>query len=272
MFLSRAVVLYFSRLYRSLWRYTGVSDLILISKISTLNTIIALLIVIILSDFTAQLFSLAVVDYLLTLVLIAGSRFGTRVLRERNRNHGKKTIVIGAGNAGEQIIRDYRRLNQNLHNIVAILDDDFQKIGNTLHGIPIVGPINSLPEVSKKYEADNVLIAIPSASAEEIRKIINLSLEENLSFKTLPTSLHVFDDKVDLSLVRDVDVDDLLGREPVQLDTEKIESYITNKTILITGAGGSIGSELCRQILRFFPKEIILFDSCEFFFIELNWS
>jgi len=172
-------------------------------------------------------------------------------------------IIIGAGNTGEKILRE---LNDNLRlkqYVVGYVDDDPSKNLRAIHNVPILGSIDDLPGFVEKYEVKELLIAIPSATGDQMRRVVNICEKTGLSYKTIPSFGELIDGKVSIKTLRDVNYKDLLRREPVKLDIPEIEASIKNKRILVTGAGGSIGSELCRQIVRFLPEELILLDTSE---------
>jgi FlaA1/EpsC-like NDP-sugar epimerase len=179
------------------------------------------------------------------------------------------TILIGAGNAGLQILKQVQDKGSGLH-IVCILDDNKDLHGTELLGVPVVGDTGELPRVSDEFDARKVVIAIPSANSEQIRKMVSLCIKHRLSFKTLPSGSDIVDDTVSLSQIREVNVEDLLRRAPVEISTDNISSMLTGSCVMVTGAGGSIGSELSLQILKFRPKKIVLFEVCEYFLYELE--
>jgi len=178
-------------------------------------------------------------------------------------NQKKLILVYGAGNTGEKILRelnDNPRLN---YTVVGFLDDDKHKWRRSIHGVPILGGIKQLAKIKKRYNAQEVLIAVPSATGNQMRAIVDACKTYGLSFKTMPGMEELINGKISIKALRDVRYRDLLRRDPVKLDSDKISDYLTEKTIMVTGAGGSIGSELCRQIIRFQPKQLILFDASE---------
>ena len=175
----------------------------------------------------------------------------------------KKLLILGAGSCGEKILREIHDNPQLNYTVVGFLDDAPGKIGRKIHGVSVRGIIGDLSFVAEKTGADELLIAIPSASAAEMRRIVAVCKESGLRFKTVPSYGELIDGKVTLKTVREVAYRDLIGRETVKLDEKRIEECLRGQRVMVTGAGGSIGSELCRQICRFGPEKLILFERAE---------
>jgi len=276
-----------------MWRYTSVVDLMNIIKASCASSLVLITILLLKTRFVGYPRSVFIIDWFLTVTLISGFRISVRLFFEKvyteeqlspsvfltmirnmsQKKIGKKNlIIIGAGYSGEKICREIRN-NKNLnYDIVGFLDDDHHKIGRAIHGIKIIGTVEDLPAATKKTFADEVLIAITSADGAQMRRIVDACKATRIPFKTIPGYGELINGKLSVKSIRDVAYRDLLGREIVKLDEAGIESYLTNKTILVTGAGGSIGSELCRQICRFNPRQILLFERAEspLYHIELE--
>ena len=174
-----------------------------------------------------------------------------------------KVLVIGAGCAGEMVVNELDKNPQLNKKAVAIIDDDNTKIGNKLSGVDIVGTRESILNIVNTYNIDEIIFSIANISKKEKKEIIDICQNTNCKIKTIPGIYEIIDGKVDIKQVRDVDIEDLLGREPVEVDFNLMGSYIQNSTILVTGAGGSIGSELCRQIANIRPKKLIMIDNYE---------
>ena len=210
-----------------------------------------------------------VIDGLLTLALVAGSRMLARTIIERPQSRsivarGKEVIVVGAGDAAQLMLREMLRTPSLGYTPIGLIDDDPRKKNLRLHGIRVLGTTDELPHVLRDRRPDEVLIAIPSASGEQRARIVEMARAENVPVKTLPGLNELITGDRDLAVqIRPVQVEDLLGREPVEVDLEAIYSYLAGKTVLVTGAGGSIGSELCRQIARAEPQRIVLVDQAE---------
>jgi FlaA1/EpsC-like NDP-sugar epimerase len=213
--------------------------------------------------------SVAVLDLLLTLAFVAGSRLLARTLIERPTAglvaHGKEVIVVGAGDAGESIIRELLRNRSLGYTPIGLIDDDTKKRNMRMHGVRVLGTTDDLPHVIRDNKPDELLIAMPSAGGEARQKIVDVAREAGVQVKTLPGLYELFSDDDDplAPQLRPVEVEDVLGREPVEVDLDAIASYLRDATVLVTGAGGSIGAELCRQIARVGAKRLILVDNSE---------
>ena len=185
----------------------------------------------------------------------------------------KSLLIIGAGDAGEQMLREIRQNPRHNYEVVGFLDDDPKKRGMKIHGVPVLGPIQKIHNMTYDDEMDEILIALPSASTKQMRRIIEACEATGLKTRTTPGIGELIDGKISFKSIREVSFEDILGRDPVNLDMEIIESYLADKIILVSGAGGSIGSELCRQITSFDPKNLILLDKTEnnLFNIEMEF-
>jgi FlaA1/EpsC-like NDP-sugar epimerase len=212
--------------------------------------------------------SIAAMDLLITLALIAGARLLTRTLMERPRfgvvARGKEVIVVGAGDAGRLIVQEMQRSRMLAYTPIAFIDDDERKRNTRILGVRVVGTMAELPRIVREYKPDEVLIAIPSASGEMRRRVVEAAQGANVPVKTLPGLYELIAGDVNLAgQIRPVQVEDVLGREQVEVDFESVAAYLKGQTVLVTGAGGSIGSELCRQIARIGPTRLILVDNGE---------
>ena len=210
-----------------------------------------------------------VIDGLLTLALVAGSRMLARTIIERPQSRsivarGKEVIVVGAGDAAQLMLKEILRTPDLGYTPIGLIDDDPRKKNLRLHGIRVLGTSDELPHLLRDRRPDELLIAIPSASGEQRARIVEMARAENVAVKTLPGLNELIAGDLDLAKqVRPVEVEDLLGREPVEVDVDAIASYVKDKAVLVTGAGGSIGSELCRQLARAEPKRIVMVDQAE---------
>jgi FlaA1/EpsC-like NDP-sugar epimerase len=210
-----------------------------------------------------------VIDGLLTLAFVAGSRMLARTIIERPQSRsivarGKEVIVVGAGDAAQLVLREMLRMPSLGYTPIGLIDDDPRKKNLRLHGVRVLGTTDELSHLLRDRRPDELLIAIPSASGEQRARIVELARAQNVPVKTLPGLNELITGDRDLAIqIRPVQVEDLLGREPVEVDLEAIHSYLAGKTVLVTGAGGSIGSELCRQIARAEPQRIVLVDQGE---------
>jgi FlaA1/EpsC-like NDP-sugar epimerase len=211
--------------------------------------------------------SILIIDFLITLLLIIISRFSERMFNElrfgRPGLRKKRVLIVGAGDAGEMIVREMIRQRNSEYIPIGFLDDDPSKFNHQIHGVKVIAPISRMEDIVQKFSIDEVIIAIPSATGSLKKEIAFRAKEIAIPCKTLPSLYEVIDGKVYLYQVRDIDIDDILGREPINIQTPAVISEIKDKVILITGAGGSIGSEICRQVIRFGPEKIILVDNTE---------
>jgi FlaA1/EpsC-like NDP-sugar epimerase len=280
----KAVCFYFFDLYRGMWRYTSIADLLNIIKASSVSTLLIICLILFThSRFVGFSRSVFIIDWCFTVLLISGYRLCIRLYFERISNdktssiftrqvltmffkklpETKKLLIIGAGSGGEKIYREICDNARLLYTVVGFLDDDLAKVGKKIHGVPVLGQISDIKILSKKLNADEALIAIPSASSKQMREILTHCRESGIKFKTIPGIGELINGKVTVNVIREVDYRDLLGREVVKLDEDKIGSYLQGQCVLVTGAGGSIGSELCRQICRFKPDKIVLYERAE---------
>ena len=216
------------------------------------------------------------IDWGICLLFVGGMRLALRAFHEgpsRSReNHGRRALIIGAGDAGELLIREIGRNPSLDYRVVGFVDDDPRKQARRIHGVEVIGVIDRLPALCGEYDVQELLIAIPSATGMEMRRIIGACRATKLEFKTMPSLVELDEGPFTLSKVRRVSIDDLLRREPVQIDHAGLERFIQGKRVLVTGAGGSIGSELCRQLARLKPEKLALLDRAEnnLFFAEMD--
>lgn len=271
----KLAVFYFFGLYRGMWRYTSLNDLLNISKSCAIAGFVTMGTLLLVNRFEGFSRSVFVLDALLTFLFIAGLRIGLRLFyqsspmlpflrnAELKPSHRKRLLIIGAGDAAEKVVREIRDNIALPYMITGFLDDHSSKIGQRIHGIQVLGPIADLQEFVFNTKAQEVLIAIPSANRDQMNRIVELCRASGVPFKTLPGLGELITEKVSIKTIRDVSYKDLLGRPPVRLELERIEDILGGRTVLVTGAGGSIGSELCRQVLRFNPGKLILFDASE---------
>ena len=256
------------KLYTSLWRFASIEEL--------KNAIAA----IVLSSFV-QFCGMRLLGYpvprsyifiyiMLLSVCIIVPRFSYRFLRIAYHNHESAgqskpvvTMVVGAGAAGYMLVREMKNSKHLNRKVPCIIDDDPNKVGTYLQGIPIVGGKETIPEMAKHYHIEEIIIAIPTLKDQERRKLLDICQQTACKIKMLPGIYQMVNQEIDVSMLRDVSIEDLLGREPVDLHMEKIGNYIGGKVILVTGGGGSIGSEICRQVALHEPKQLIIVDIYE---------
>lgn len=255
-------------MYSSLWTYAGANEMVNIVIACILASIMQLVLVTYLPPMKHMPRSYYLLYCAILFVLECLSRFGYRMLRsiENRRVEAKSrtnVMIVGAGMAGETLIREISNSCYVDKRVVCVIDDTPSKIGNYIHGIRIVGDRNSIPEMVKKYDVHEIMIAIPSAPAEELKGILNICKETGCELKRLPGVYQLVNGDISVSKLKDVDVNDLLGREPIKVDLNSILDYVSDKVVLITGGGGSIGSELARQIASHHPRQLILVDIYE---------
>jgi FlaA1/EpsC-like NDP-sugar epimerase len=265
------VVFYYFAAYKSSWRYPGIYDLVNIIKAASVSTLMLALLIYLFYTFEEQRFprSVIILDWLLTIIMIGGAKLFLRILREEftgifsRTGPGRKMLIIGAGNAGESLIREIKKYPDMNYQVVGFVDDAPGKISTFMHGVKIFGPIEKMPELTEELAVDEILIAIPSASGDKIRRIVRYCEESGRPFRIIPSLDRLIDGRITVNKLREVQIDDLLRRDPVRLDTGKIEDYLTGRSVMVTGAGGSIGSEICRQVMRFGPRTLIMVDQAE---------
>lgn len=266
-----AFFIYFG-LYRGIWRFSSTHDLKQLIKASFCTTIFTYIAFELTNNREMIPRSSLFIYFNLLVLMSGGGRFLYRIYKESiKKNIEANALIIGAGNAAEKLIRDFQKQQTTNYNIVGLIDDDKLKKNRTIHGKKVIGNIEQISQICIKHNIKKVFIAIPSAYSIEMRRIINeCNKIPNIDVKTLPSVHDIIDGKVSVSALRNVDPIDLLGRKPADLDIETIGKMLTNKTILLSGAGGSIGSELARQIIKFSPKKVILVDVSEFFLYEIS--
>ncbi len=262
--------------YRGWWRYVGISDLLGILRASLVSTLLIVFLWISLlytpirqklPNMTTVPQAVFMVDLFATFMLLAGLRMIIRLYYEEFRTveggRLKRFLIIGAGNAGEALLREIHRMPVTEYEVIGFVDDDPAKQGINIHGIPVLGNVEQLPKICEDRSIEEIAIAIPSAAHKQLRRVIQVCQGTKIRFRTVPSITDIASGRFRVSQIRDVDINDLLGREAVQLDLDSIESFAKNKTILVTGAGGSIGSEMCRQLCNFNPKMLLLIEQAE---------
>jgi FlaA1/EpsC-like NDP-sugar epimerase len=211
--------------------------------------------------------SVFVLDFAGTIALVCGARLAVRLYYEEVRPTAEgvmpKLLILGAGNAGENVAREILRMPVSRYRVVGFLDDDESKWGAQIHGFEVLGPIRDIKKICDEQGVDEILIAIPSAARARLRQVVELCQGTNLRFKTLPALTDLIAGRASVKEIRDVDINDLLGRVPVTLDEQEIAKFIRDRVIMVTGAGGSIGAEMCRQVARFAPRRLVLFERAE---------
>ena len=253
--------------YNSLWRYASVQDAVEILKGVIFSSILAVSAVFFLRQFTPIPRSVFVLDCFFLFALMAASRLVWRVMRETyvvgKSCDGPRTLIVGAGEAGSLLLKEIRRQPHAAYRVIGLVDDDLEKKGMKLHGVPVLGTTSQLKSLIIANDIEDVIIAMPSADGKTLRHIMDSCKHANVTFKTLPSIGELIDGTLTISQIKNVEIEDLLGRDPVLLDRELIGTYLTGKRILISGAGGSIGSEIARQVALFDPEKLILLDQSE---------
>ena len=260
---TRGVIFLPFHLYGSFWRYTGIWDL---------RNIIAAVIV---SSFVFTLISgvglglyyprsVLIIDSVFLICLLGGLRLALRMFVEWKREEGQKRVLIyGAGDAGERIASDMQKRRLRAYMPIGFIDDDTQKTGMWIHGLPVFGVAKDLADIITREKPDEVLVAMPSEAPARIRAVVKTLEPFKIPIKTLPNLVDIIDGKVTIGLIRDLAIEDLLDRPPVQMDLTSVRHFVKGKRVLVTGAGGSIGTELCRQLARCEPDVLLMLDKAE---------
>jgi FlaA1/EpsC-like NDP-sugar epimerase len=266
-----------------MWRFTSIADLINIIKSSSISSLLIVCIILLRYQFIGFSRSVFFIDWCFTILFISGFRLAVRFYFEttseeqtwidalrsligplkRRKSDSINLLIIGAGNCGEKIYREIRDNARLTYQVVGFVDDDPSKQGKKIHGIPVLGAIKDLKAIAAKAHVQENLIAIPSASAAQMREIVTHCKASGIAFKTIPAYGELIDGKININTIREVAYRDLIGRETIKLDAIKIGAYLKGQCVLVTGAGGSVGSELCRQICKFEPEKIVLLERAE---------
>ena len=254
------------RCYSSLWRYAGEEELV--------SILLACLVYVIPVYIAHRLIGIdySILFYIVSTILIIGYTGGLRLVYRTGRRFktrmivsqdSQRVLVVGAGSAGQMIINELKENPQLKKVPVGIIDDDINKIGRVIHNVKILGDTSQVKEIVEKENVDEIILAMANVDKARKSEIINICKETKCKLKTIPGIYEIIDGKVDIKKIRDVDIEDLLGREPIKVNMEEMRGYIEERTVLVTGGGGSIGSELCRQIASFNPKHLIIVDNYE---------
>ncbi|NLK72554.1 MAG: polysaccharide biosynthesis protein, partial [Clostridiales bacterium] len=272
----KIAVLYFFGMYKSLWKYAGIEELLKTVAVTFVSTAVVIFYLVLVQDNMPR--GVYIITFILDIYLIGGVRLGYRFIKgargmslfKSGENKINRVMVIGAGDAGSVIIKELRNHSELKSKPVVVIDDNKDKLNRRIAGVPIAGTRHDIVSLAKKYRIDEIIIAIPSANKKDIRDIVEKCNKTQCKLKILPGLYELIDEKVSVSKLRNVDIEDLLGRESVQVNLEGISGYLQNKVVLVTGGGGSIGSELCRQIAKFKPKKLIALDVYENSIFELQ--
>ena len=260
----KLLVFYRFGMLRGWWRYTGMSDLLDLTQASVVSSFIIYCGALI-SSTSKYPQSVIIIDFAFTILIIGGARFAVRAYTEtvESVTTGQRTLIVGAGPAGSTVARELRYHPELDYKLVGFVDDDTEKTGIKINGVKVLGSTDDLPKLIESFEVARVLIALPSAEGGQVERVINACRTSKVEFKILPPIHQRINGSPQISKVRSVRVEDLLGRPPVKLESEAVESKLRDGVVLITGAGGSIGSELARQVAAFGPKKLVLFERSE---------
>lgn len=279
------VVFALAGIYTSMWRYAGTQELMKVVAACVASQLLILAYI----TFTQQMVprSIYIIAGLLMMVLVGGSRIAYRMLRSlrtpgafnstvlglgrHNLMGGNvtKVMVVGAGDAGASMIREIKQHPEYGKKVVAVIDDNPSKVGSRINGVKVIGDTSKIRVVARKYGIQEIIVAIPSANRKVIQAIVNECNKTRAKIKILPSLIDLINENVSIAKLRDVDIEDLLGRDPVKVNLREISGYLEGQIVLVTGGGGSIGSELCRQIAGFKPRKLVALDIYENTVFEL---
>ncbi len=267
-------------LYKGMWRYSSLGDAMRLFQAVVVASLIIIAAFLYINRFESLSRSIFVLDAIFNFLILGAYRITiryyysierganifaiTNIFGKQKSNKSKtRVLIIGAGDASEKILREIRDNHCISYKVIGLIDDDPHKIGRTIHGVPILGDLDSIADIVEQKDVQELFIAIPSATGKEIRRIVKACEKCKIAYKTLPGIGDIMDGKVSIKNLRDVKYTDLLRRPQVHLDLNMIEGLLSDKVVLITGCGGSIGSELCRQVIKFKPKSMLLLDASE---------
>lgn len=267
----KGIVIWRMKLFHSWWQYASLADVVEIFKATIYSSLFLTLFLVLAYRLEGIPRSVLILDAVLTFSYLAGVRFFVRLFREvylpslgvKSRKDFQNIIIIGAGEAGQSVVREIRKSSSLEYSIGGFLDDDPLKKNLSFQGLPVLGTISDLQSIIASAPVEKVIVAIPGATGREMRRIVDYCNDCKVRVQTLPGISDLIDGRISIQQIRDVDVRDLLGRGAVELDTAHIADYLQGKSVLVTGAAGSIGAELCRQIVKYSPQELILFDIAE---------
>jgi FlaA1/EpsC-like NDP-sugar epimerase len=259
-------------LYRGVWRFSSIPDLIRIGKAVLTGMVMIVIAVFLYNRLIGVPRSVMPLYVLILLALLCIPRFVYRYIKEQAfiERIGQRALIIGAGSAGEMLVRDLLSNPDSGYIPVVFADDQPSKRNREIRGIRVAGSIEQIPKLIKQWEIEAILIAIPSAGDAEMRRIVEICEGCRVSFQTLPSVTELLSGNVTKANLRNVCIEDILGRDPVQIDWRSINAGLQDKVILVTGGGGSIGSELCKQLAHARPQKLIIFDQCEFNLFKID--
>ena len=258
------------RLYRGIWKYAGVDEFMAIATACLSSTAINTVILFVFRDTFNLLFpkSYPLIYFIFLLASITTLRFSYRFAGKvktniRQSNKLDRVMIIGAGRSGASVLREMQTSPHSKGHVICMLDNDPKKIGKYIHGVKVVNNCEHIPEIAEKYRIDRIILAIPSATNSQKRFIIDECQKTRCTLSIVPSITQLTNGEVKLEKIRKVEIEDLLGRDSIKVDMSEIKEFISGKTVLVTGGGGSIGSELCRQISKYHPEKLIIFDIYE---------
>lgn len=262
----KLIVFWFFGLYSGVWRYVNAADIWSIAKANVIATVLFVVVEVIVFRLEGFPRVVLLLDCMMCIGVLSGARIFTRLCREyffsrHTDPKAKRILIVGAGESGVLLLGEYRR-NPSLGTVVGFIDDDRFKLHTTIHGVNVLGDRAGIPRIVDEHEVAEIVLALPSANGETVRDVLSYCERTTASIKVLPGLTQIISGKMELK-PRSVQPDDLLGRETVSINNDEVALYLKDRIVLVTGAGGSIGSEICRQVALFSPREIILFDHHE---------
>lgn len=293
----KLIVFWRLKLFRGSWRYVGMRDMLSVVKATHISTFCFVVAFYALEMLHVRRFgegflyvwnselnpgrnigvfpqSTFILDWGMTIAVVCGARMLFRLYHEELRpvaaSGQRNCLIFGAGDTGEALLREILRMPVERYRVIGFLDDDPAKHGAQIHGVPVLGRLGEARAICKEHDVEEVFFAMPSAPQRKLRQIVEALQGQNVRFRTIPAMAQVIEGRVTFNQVRDVDIKDLLGREQVELDEPRIRENLTGRRVLVTGAGGSIGSEICRQIMRYGPARLILVEQAENNLFEID--
>ncbi|MCG7959776.1 MAG: polysaccharide biosynthesis protein [Candidatus Thiodiazotropha taylori] len=253
-------------LYRGIWRFASLPDILRILKAVLVGTVVGVALLFVFTRAGGVPRSVPVIHAILLVMLLSGPRLIYRLLKDRYLDlaPGKRVLIVGSGKAGEMLARDILRNRRGDFRPVAFVDDKQRRQGREIHGLPVAGTSEDIPALCDELSIDIIMLAIPSASSSQMRRVVEFCESANVPFRSVPQLNDLMSGNVQINHLRQVSIEDLLGRNPVSLDWQAIDATLAGKVILVTGAGGSIGSELCRQLAKLKPAKLVLLENSEF--------
>lgn len=253
-------------LYRGIWRFASLYDFIRIGKSVYVGALIATLVIFALTGMKHVPRSVIPLYMILLFVFLGGNRALYRSFKDQRMgaSGGKRALIVGAGESGQMLVRDMLQHAQGEYLPVGMIDDDPDKLGREIHGIKVLGRFDDIPELAAQQSIDRIVIAIPSLSSARMQELVSICESAGIDFKTLPKLEDLISGQVTVNAIQDVSIEDLLGREKVELDRAVMRAGLSGKVIMVTGGGGSIGTELCRQVAGFAPDALVIYERSEF--------